>query len=50
MSDELPGWRITIERNDGKVLISESVPNDELEYGVDDALREARYQEEKLTP
>jgi hypothetical protein len=45
VSDELAGWRITIERNDGKVLVSQSVPNDELEYGTDDALREARYLE-----
>lgn len=36
------GWLITIERNDSEVVIHRSVPNDDLEYAVDDALREAR--------
>ena len=48
ITGEPTGWIITIEREDSKVVISKSVPNDELEYGVDDALREARYQEQNL--
>lgn len=34
-------WRIRIEHDDTQ-LVDYQVPDDELEYGVDDALREAR--------
>jgi len=41
-------WEIVIERGDDKVRVYTHVPNDELEYGIDDALREAREQEAAL--
>lgn len=44
-----PGWKITIERNDSKVVVSRECPADELEYAVDDALRDARTAEGLLT-
>lgn len=41
-------WLITIESNDSAVVIHRQVPNDELEYGIDDALRDARDAESNL--
>jgi hypothetical protein len=35
-------WRIRIDHSDKPVSIDWEVPDDELEYGIDDALREAR--------
>jgi len=48
MSREDITWHITIQSNDDKVIVRRTVPNDELEYGVDDVLAEAREQEENL--
>lgn len=42
---EPDGWLVTIERNDYQVVVHKRVPNDELEFAVDAALREARDQE-----
>ena len=41
-------WEIIIERGDDRVKVYKHVPNDELEYGIDDALRDARDAEENL--
>lgn len=46
-TDDL-SWLITIERGDEKITVKKFVPNDELEYGIDDALAEAREAEENL--
>ena len=48
MSEDSLGWKVTIERNDSKIVVFRSVPNDELEYAVDAALEEAREAEAKL--
>lgn len=50
MSEDPLGWAITLERNDSQVVIHLTVPNDELEYGVDDALASAREAERTLDP
>lgn len=42
------GWCITIESSDDKIWVRKEVPGDELEYGIDDALHEAREQEAQL--
>lgn len=39
-------WVVTIERSDGTVKVVYPVDDDELEYRVDDALREARRQQD----
>lgn len=44
------GWTVVIERDDYTVRVRKSnVPNDELEYVVDTALREARDLETRNT-
>lgn len=44
------GWSITVTRNDGKVHVSQFRPNDELEFGIDDVLSQARELESNLAP
>lgn len=38
-------WHVTIERADEKIIIHKFVPNDELEYAVDEVLSQARMYE-----
>lgn len=44
------GWSIIVTRNDGRVVVTQFRPNDELEFGVDDVLSQARELEENLKP
>lgn len=47
-STDALSWIISIERGDEEVVVRKFVPNDELEYGIDAALAEARDLEQRL--
>lgn len=50
MNDDefLAGWTISVTRNDSRISVSRIVPNDELEFGIDEVLAEARELEQNL--